>query len=96
MSSHLNIKNTLDILRLVSKGKDTPIREAYNKFNEETNEGKNMKKYSELLNNSINSIISIKEESDIDSLFRSGGTTILINDIKGLDDFELLTFMVVI
>ena len=55
-----------------------------------------MKVYSELLSKSIESIINIKEENDIDSLFRSGGTTMLKNDIKGLEDFELITFMVVI
>ena len=57
------------------------------KFNDETNDGKDMMKYSKLLNESINSIINIKEESDIDSLFRSGGTTMLLNDIQGLEDF---------
>ena len=66
------------------------------KFNDETDDGKDMKKYSELLNESIDSIINIKEESDIDSLFRSGGTTMLLNDIKGLEDFELISFMVVV
>ena len=55
-----------------------------------------MKKYSKLFNESINSIINIKEESDIDSLFRSGGTTMLLNDIQGLEDFELISFMVIV
>ncbi len=96
LSNHLNVKNTLDILRGLSKGNSTPVLEAYKKFNEETDDGKNMKRYSELLNESIESIINIKEESDIDSLFRTGGTTMLKNDIKGLDDFELISFMVVI
>ena len=65
-------------------------------INEKTDDGKNMKKYSELLNEIIESIININEENDIDSLFRSGGTTMLKNDIKGLEDFELISFMVVI
>ena len=52
--------------------------------------------YSNLLSQSIDSIINIKEENDIDSLFRAGGTTMLKNNIKGLEDFELITFMVVI
>ena len=52
--------------------------------------------YSELLNKSIESIINIKEENDIDSLFRKGGTTMLQNDIKGLDDFELIAFVVIV
>lgn len=96
LSNHLNVKNTLDLLRIISKGKTEAIRSAYNIFNEFTNDGKNMKVYSELLSQSIDSIINIKEENDIESLFRTGGTTMLKNDIKGLEDFELITFMVVI
>ena len=95
-SNHLNVKNTLDILKSISKGHKEPIKEAYNKFNDKTDDGKNMSSYSELLNRSIDSIITIKEENDLDSLFRSGGTTMLQNDIKGLEDFELISFMVVI
>ena len=96
LSNHLNVKNTLDLLRIMSKGKDVTDKTAYNIFNEFTNDGKDMKIYSELLSQSIESIINIKEENDIDSLFRTGGTTMLKNDIKGLEDFELITFMVVI
>lgn len=96
LSNHLNVKHTLDILRIISKGKSNPIKSAYNIFNEFTNDGKDMKLYSSLLSQSIDSIINIKEENDIDSLFRTGGTTMLKNNIKGLEDFELITFMVVI
>ena len=96
ISDHLNVKNTLDLLRGMSKGNNEPIKEAYKLFNNETKDGKDMVKYSKLLNESISSIINIKEQNDIDSLFRSGGTSMLNNNIKGLDDFELITFMVVI
>lgn len=96
VSNHLNVKNTLDLLRYVSKGNKEPIKEAYEYFNEITDDGNNMEKYSDLLNKSIESIISVKEESDIESLFRRGGTTILQNDIKGLEDFELIAFVVVV
>lgn len=96
LSNHLNVKNTLDLLRTISKGHNEPIKSAYNIFNDFTNDGKDMKLYSKLLSKSIDSIINIKEENDIDSLFRPGGTTMLQNNIKGLDDFELITFMVVI
>ncbi len=96
VSNHLNVKNTLDLLRYISKGKDEPIKEAYEYFNRETDDGNNMEKYSDLLNQSIESIINVKEESDIDSLFRSGGTTMLMNDITGLEDFELIAFVVIV
>ena len=93
--NHLNPKNLLDKMRLLCKGKDQPDRELVRIFNEETNNGKNMDKYSELLSNCIHSIISVKSERDIDSLFRAGGTTALTNEISGLDDFELITFLVI-
>lgn len=96
LSNHLNVKNTLDIIRLITKNKEEPIKEAYTKFNDETEDGKNMSKYSKLLSETIQSIINIKEESDIDSLFTKGGTTVLQNDIKGLEDFELISFIVII
>ena len=50
---------------------------------------------SELLSDAINSIMDTKEESDIDSLFRAGGTTALLSEVKGIDDFELVAFVVV-
>ena len=96
ISNHLSVKNTLDLLRFVSKGKKEPIKDAFEKFNEDTNDGNNMEKYSNLLNKSIESIINVKEESDIDSLFRRGGTTMLQNDITGLEDFELIAFVVIV
>ena len=54
-----------------------------------------MDKYSMLLAESIRSIVQVKEESDLDSLFTSGGTTALLDSIKGLEDFELVTFVVI-
>ena len=54
-----------------------------------------MRHYSELLGEAINSIINVKEDSDIDSLFKSGGTNALLTRITGLDDFELICFFVV-
>jgi hypothetical protein len=95
LSNHLNVKHTLDILRLLSKGKDEPIKEAYQCFNLETDEGNNMEAYSDMLSEAINSILNTKEESDVDSLFSEGGTSALVNSFKGLEDFELLTFTVI-
>ncbi len=96
LSSYLNVKNTLDLLRYISKGKKEPIKEAYYKFNDETNDGMEMSKYSDLLNKSIESIINVKQETDIESLFRRGGTTMLQNEIKGIEDFELIAFVVIV
>ena len=54
-----------------------------------------MSKYSRLLKNSIESIIEVKEQSDLNSLFKQGSSVLSEAKIKGLDDFELLAFVVV-
>ena len=95
VSNHLNVKNTLDILRLLCKGNTEAIKDVYELFNDETNDGKNMEKYSGLLNSSIEAVLNVKDEKDVDSLFSAGGTTALMHNIKGLEDFELLTFVVI-
>lgn len=67
----------------------------YKKFNKETKDGKDMSKFSELLGKAIASIIEVKEESDIDSFLGGGQVSFLSNEIKGLDDFELICFLVI-
>jgi hypothetical protein len=69
ISNHLNVKKTLDILRSIAKGEAEPIKDVYELFNNETKDGKNMDIYSDLLNQSIESVLNVKDESDIDSLF---------------------------
>ena len=92
---YLNPKKLLDTVRLLCRGKKEPVLSLCRKFNEETDDGRNMQEVSELLNDAINSIIDAKEESDIDSLFSAGGTSALMSEISGLDDFELICFLVV-
>lgn len=93
--NHLQPKDLLDKLRLLAKGHDTPDADLVAKFNAETNNGKDMSGYTDLLTNAIQSIITVKNEKDIDSIFRIGETTVLSNDVSGLDDFELINFLVI-
>lgn len=95
VSSHFNPKKVLDDMRYLSKDRSLPIENLTQSFNIETREGKEMSKYSNLLNQAIDSMINGKKEKDIDSLFTTGGTTALENDISGLNDFELIDFLVV-
>lgn len=94
--NHLEPKTTLDIMRHLSRGKVKPDMEACHIFNRETNDGKKMDRVSNLLQHAISSMITIKEETDLDSFFGNGQTTFLTGKISGLDDFELICFMVVI
>ena len=93
--NHLSPKDMLDRMRLLCKGKDQPYKNLYQRFNQETNDGKNMESYSELLSEAIDSIIEVKAESDIDSFLRGRQTSFLSGEILGLEDFELICFLVV-
>lgn len=93
--NHLQPKKMLDMMRLICKQNPTADINLCKEFNQETNEGRNMGKYSNLLADAISSIINVKEESDFESLFSEGESTYLQNTINGLDDFELICFLVV-
>lgn len=92
---HLSPKKLLDKMRYACKDKTEPDKALCKQFNKETRDGKNMRHYSDLLQSAIESIITVKEESDIDSLFSVGETSALTYNIKGLDDFELICFLVI-
>ncbi len=96
IKNHLQPKDTLDVMRHLSRGKALPDKALCEQFNKATNNGKNMSKVSHLLEDSIMSIIDAKDEGDIDSFFSGGQTTFLSGGFSGLDDFELICFMVVI
>ena len=88
-------KEMLDKMRYICKGKKEPIAEQYKDFNYETKDGSDMRQLSELLGQAIASIIEVKDESDIDSFLSGGQVSFISNEIKGLDDFELICFLVV-
>lgn len=92
---YLNPKKLLDTMRLLCRDRSAPIMALCKRFNQETDDGRNMSEVSELLSEAIDSIIDVKEESDIESLFKSGGTTALLSAVSGLDDFELICFLVI-
>lgn len=92
---HLSPKNMLDKMRYLCKGRTEPIPELYRQFNKETRDGRSMGKFSELLGDAIASIIEVKDESDVDSFLSGGQVSFLNNEIKGLDDFELICFLVI-
>lgn len=95
VADHTEVKRLLDLIRTSCKGQIEPIREVCRVFNERTDDGRQMGRYSDLLSSAIRSMIEVKEEKDIDSLFSGGRTTALTHTIKGLDDFELIAFLVI-
>ena len=95
MFDHLDSKAILDRLRMLCKGRAEPDAALCRAFNEETRDGRDMAYCSRLLSSAIECIMDVQEENDLDSLFRPGGTTLLGEGVQGLDDFELIAFLVV-
>ncbi len=93
--NHTEVKAILDKVRKTCKLVDAPIADLCRAFNRETKDGYKMDKYSRLLDRSIESIIDVKAANDIDALFNVGSDVLFQGTIKGLDDFELITFFVI-
>ena len=95
ITNHTEVKRLLDLVRSACKGQSQSIPDVCQLFNEITADGRNMLAYSNLLGKAIRSMIDVQEDKDLDSLFSGGRTTALINTIAGLDDFELIAFLVI-
>ena len=92
---HLHPKDLLDKMRLLCKPIAKPDVKLCSAFNKETRDGLRMGKYSELLGKAIESIVTKKEESDIDSFLDGYVGELFEERITGLDDFELICFLVI-
>ncbi|WP_430448812.1 helicase-related protein [Rhodophyticola sp.] len=95
IADHTEVKRLLDLIRTSCKGRSIPVPDVCRTFNERTEDGRKMEHYSGLLSAAIRSMIEVKEEKDLDSLFSGGRTTALTHTIAGLDDFELIGFLVI-
>lgn len=99
-SGDIHIKNTnpkkiLDIYKTLCQNKDEPIDLLVKEFNKETKNGNDMSKYTRLLEKAVFDIKGIVEQKGIQSLFKMGQATLLENSVSGLNDFELISFLVV-
>lgn len=92
---HLHPKDLLDKMRLLCKPMTKPDVKLCTQFNKETRDGLRMGKYSDLLSKAINSIISVKEQSSIDSFLEGYAGELFEEHYVGLDDFELICFLVI-
>ena len=95
LCDHLSPKELLDKMRFLCKGKDKPISDLCRQFNAQTRDGKDMRMYSDLLGQAIASIIEVKEESDMDAFLGGSQISFTSEMMKGLDDFELICFLVI-
>lgn len=92
---HLDPKDLLDRMRHLCRGKSEPILELCRKFNAETRDGQRMGTYSRLLGDAISSLIKVKESTDLFSFLDGYTGSLFGNEVRGLDDFELICFLII-
>ena len=92
---HLDPKDLLDRMRHLCRGKSEPILELCRKFNAETRDGQCMGTYSRLLGDAISSLIKTKESTDLFSFLDGDSGSLFVGEVRGLDDFELICFLII-
>lgn len=92
---HLDPKDLLDRMRHLCRGKSAPLLELCRKFNAETRDGQRMGTYSRLLGDAISSLIKVKETTDLFSFLDGDTGSLFGNEVRGLDDFELICFLII-
>ena len=93
--TNTNPKKILDLYKVLCQTKKEPIENLVKSFNRKTNNGSNMSEYTNLLEKAVYDIKGIVEKKGIQSLFQIGQATLFDNTISGLNDFELISFLVV-
>ncbi len=93
--AYTQAKKILDIYKKLCKGEKAAIEEAVVLFSQQTKEGKEMQHYRSLFAEAVQSIIGKKEERGVASLFERGGTVLTADTFKGMEDFELISYLVV-
>ena len=93
--NYINSKKVLDYYQKLCDGKDEVLHDIVTDINRERNDGRDMEKYSSLLVETIENILGKKQEAGVKSLFSKGGTATVKQDINGLEEFELVTFLII-
>ena len=94
--SFTQAKQTLDRIKKLAIGRDLPDAGACVRFDRATRDGKDMADYQELLAKAVASIVGKKEERAVASLFTPGGTHALKGEFAGINDFEVVAFLIVL
>jgi hypothetical protein len=89
-------KQILDRLKRLCLGRDLPDASAGARFDKVTHYGEDMRAAQRLLAAAVASIVGRSEERAIASLFSSGGTYAMKGEFTGINDFEVVAFLVVL
>ena len=93
--NHLQAKRILDIMKKLSATKTAPDAKAVAMVDAETKNGRDMNKYRDLLDKTIESIVGKSTEKSVESLFSRGGTFTSRDHVRGIDDLEVVSFVII-
>lgn len=93
---HLEPKACLDLMRMLCKGRTEPDDKACRTYNRMTRNGKDMSRASRLLQEAVSGIVQTDSQSAADGFLATGMADFLAPTIQGLDDFELICFLVIL
>ncbi|MFX0558838.1 helicase-related protein [Tepidibacillus infernus] len=94
--NHVHVKKILDIYRSLSYGKQEVEEQLYNLFYEETNDGKYMNTYKDLLEKAIEEIVGKIDQQVTLYIFNLGNLDSIVNSANThLQDFEIISYLIV-
>jgi hypothetical protein len=89
-------KQILDRLKRLCVGRDLPDAGASARFDKGTKQGEDMRAAQRLLATAVASVVGKSEERAVASLFTAGGTHAMKGEFAGINDFEVLAYLVVL
>jgi hypothetical protein len=89
-------KQILDTLKRLCLGRDLPDAGACARFDRATRQGEDMRAAQRLLSAAVASVVGRTEERAVASLFSPGGTHAIKGEFAGINDFEVVAFLVVL
>jgi hypothetical protein len=89
-------KKILDRLKRACPGRDLPDAQACAHFDKSTRHGQDMRLARRLLSVAVSSIVGKSEERAVASLFTPGGTHTVKGEFAGVNDFEVVAYLVVL
>jgi hypothetical protein len=89
-------KKILDMLKKLSLGRSQPDEGAVSRFKTATHDAVDMSKYRSLLAKAVATITGKAEEKGVESLFHRGGTVLSKESFQGMDDFEVVSYLIIL
>ena len=93
---HTRARRFLERLKAVCHGRKQPDWRAWARFERATRQGEDMRQARKLLAAAVASVVGKSEERAVASLFAPGGTHALAGEFAGINDFEVVAFLVVL